>query len=355
MMRIAAWVLAVVVSGGASGQMMGGPMSTSQYFPLVDGARYDYVHSGGPWSTSTSVMRAGQTWAGVSGLTAMHTTFVCIAGVACAPDATDFYRMDPDGMRYFGGTGANSSGTQFSMMTYSSAEWLLKNPALPGTMMGGPGGGYQNADMWQTGVAGTHSLMGGQSYMSSYQALALETVTTPAGTFSNALHVREQRGSGVVRDVWYAPGVGMVRMNDGITMAQLTGYSIPGAVAQPGGGAAPIAFMPFAGLWWNPEESGSGYNIQVQHGVVVATIFSYTAAGDPVWYYAFGPLSNAGSGVAVTGTLDKYRDGQCASCPYRYPAAMGSDGAFTMIFSSPTAATVQLPGGRATSIQPQVW
>jgi len=35
----------------------------------------------------------------------------------CAPDATDFFRMDPDGMRYFCGTGSNAAGTQFSMMT----------------------------------------------------------------------------------------------------------------------------------------------------------------------------------------------------------------------------------------------
>jgi hypothetical protein len=354
MKRIAACVLAAAVSGGALGQMMGAQMSTSQYFPLVDGARYDYMYSGGPWSTSTSVMHSGQTWAGASGLTAMHTTFVCRVGAVCAPDATDFYRMDPDGMHYFGGTGANASGTQFSMMTYNSPEWLLKNPALPGTMMGGSGG-YQNAEMWQASVSGSNSMMGGQSYMSSYQALALETVTTPAGTFSNALHVREQRGSGVVRDVWYAPGVGMVRMSDRTSVAELTGYSMPGAVAQPGGGAAPLAFMPFAGLWWNPDESGSGYNIQMQHGVMVATIFSYTPAGDPVWYYAFGPLTNAGNGVAVMGTLDKYHNGQCASCPYRLPTAMGSDGAFTMTFSSPTSATVQLPGGRVTRIQPQAW
>jgi len=353
MMRVFVWVLAALVSGNAFGQMMGGPVSTAQYFPLVDGARYDYMYSGGPWSTSTSVMRTGQTWAGVPGLTAMHTTFVCRVGAACAPDATDFYRMDADGMHYFGGTGANAAGTVFSMMTFGSPEWLLKNPALPGTMMGG--GGYQNAEMWQANVSGTHSMMGGQNYMSSYQALALETVATPAGTFANALHVREQRGSGVVRDVWYAPGVGMVRMFDGTNTAELMGYSIPGAVAQPGGGAAPLAFMPFAGMWWNPDESGSGYNIQMQHGVMVATFFSYTAAGDPVWYYAFGPLTNSGGGVAVTGTLDKYRDGQCASCAYRPPVAVGSDGTFTMTFSSPTAATVQLPGARMTRIQPHAW
>ena len=347
--------LLAMVSGTSLGQMMGGPISTAQYFPLIDGARYDYMHTGGPWATSTAVMRSGQTWAGVSGLTAMHTTYVCNAGATCAPDATDFYRMDPDGMRYFGGTGANSMGTQFSMMTYTNPEWLLKNPVTPGTMMGGPGGGYQNVEMWQASVMGTSSMMGGQTYTSSYHAQAMETVTTPAGTFANALHVREQRGASYVRDVWYAPGVGMVKMNDGTTAAVLTGYAIPGAVSQPGGGAPPLAFTPETGLWWNPNESGTGYNIQVQRGVLVATMYSYTTVGDPVWYLAVGPLSNAGDGVVAIGTLDKYRGGQCASCMYQKPALIGDDGEITFTFTSPTTAAVQLPGGRVTQIQPEAW
>jgi hypothetical protein len=353
MMRITAWILAAFISGAAFGQMMGGPMATSQYFPLVDGSRYDYMYSGGAWSTSTTVMHGGQTWAGVSGLTAMHTTYVCMVGAACAPDATDFYRMDPDGMHYFGGTGANSTGSQFSMMTFTSPEWVLKNPVMPGTMMGG--GSYQNAEMWQANVSGTNSMMGGQNYMSSYQAQALETIATPAGTFANCLHVREQRGSGVTRDVWYAPGVGMVKMTDGTNIAVLTGYSIPGAVAQPGGGAAPLAFIPTVGMWWNPDESGTGYFVQVQHGVLVTAIFSYNPAGDPLWYYASGTLANLGSGIAVSSTLDRYHGGQCASCSYQHPALTGNDGAFAMIFSSPTRATLQLPGGRVTQIQPFAW
>jgi hypothetical protein len=352
--RMAALVLAIVAAPGFAGTM-GAPISTAQYFPLVDGARYDYTYTSGPWATSTAVMHGGQTWAGVAGLTAMHTTYVCNAGTACAPDATDFYRMDADGMRYFGGTGADAAGTRFSMMTYTSPEWLLKNPVTPGTMMGGPGGGYQNMERWQAGVAGMNSMMGGQNYMSSYQADALETVTTPAGTFANVLHVREQRGSGYARDVWYAPGVGMVKMSDGTNTALLAGYAIPGAVAQPGGGAPPLAFTPVTGLWWNPDESGTGYNIQVQHGVLVATMFSYDAMGDPVWYLAVGSLANAGSGVAATGTLDKYRGGQCASCTYRMFAEAGNDGAITLTFTSPTAATVQLPGGRTTRIEPEGW
>ena len=355
MLRNSAVLLLTLVAGASYAQMMGGPMSTAPYFPLVDGARYDYMYTSGPWATSTAVMHTGQTWAGVSGLTAMHTTYTCNAAVTCAPDATDFFRMDPDGMHYFGGAGANAAGTQFSMMTYTNPEWLLKNPVTPGTMMGGPGGGYQNMEMWQAGVMGTGSMMGGQSYMSSYQADALETVTTPAGTFANALHVHEQRGSGYVRDVWYAPGVGMVMMNDGTSTAVLTGYTIPGAVPQPGGGAAPLAFTPATGLWWNPNESGTGYNIQVQHGVMVVTMYSYAAGGDPLWYLVVGTLANAGGGVAATGTLDKYRGGQCASCMYQMPTMMGNDGGMTITFTSPTAATVQLPGGRVTQIQPEAW
>ena len=174
-------------------------------------------------------------------------------------------------------------------------------------------------EMWQAGVMGSGSMMGGQSYMSSYQADALETVTTPAGTFANALHVHVQRGSGYIRDVWYAPGVGMVMMKDAIGTAMLTGYAIPGAVAQPGGGTASLAFIPVAGLGWNPDESGTGYNIQVQHGVMVVTMYSFVAGGDPLWYLVVGTLANAGSGVAATGTLDRYRGGQCASCMYQMP------------------------------------
>ena len=352
MKRTSLATIIAVASFGATAQMMGSSISTTEYFPLVDGARYDYVYTSGPWSSASSVMHAGQTWAGVSGLTAMHTTYACNPTATCAPDATEFYRMDPDGMHYFGGTGANSDGTQYSMMSYTSPEWLLKNPVTPGTMM--PGGTYQGMEMWQAGVMGTGSMMGAQGFMSSYQALALESVSTPAGTFQNALHVREQRGSGYTREAWYAPGVGMVKVMDATSVAVLTGYTIPGAVAQPGG-AAPLAFTPVSGMWWNPSESGTGYNIQVQHGVLVATMFSYTGGGDPMWYLIVGNMTNAGGGVAASATLEKYRGGQCASCMYQMPVTMGNDGAVTVTFTSPSAGTIQLPGGRVAPIQPMAW
>jgi len=199
-------------TAGAFAQMTNGPMMTTNYFPLVDGTRYDYTFVSGPHMTASAVMHAGQTWAGMTGLTGMHMTFTCKDAGPCIRDSTDFYRMDPDGMHYFGGDSATPAGDHY-MMSFSSPEWMLKNPVMPGTMMG-PGMGYQNAETWQAAVTGMNTMMGAQSYMSSYQALALETVVTPAGTFQNALHTREVRGSGYARDVWYVADVGMVRWMD---------------------------------------------------------------------------------------------------------------------------------------------
>jgi hypothetical protein len=221
--RLAAALL-VLASSASFGQMMGGPMSTAQYFPLVDGARYDYAFVSGPRMTATAVMHSGQTWGGTSQLTSVHMTFACKPAAPCADDATDFYRMDPDGMHYFGGDGNTPADDHF-MMTYSSPEWMLKNPVLPGTMMGP--GNYQGAETWQMSVQGMNSMMGAQNHMSSYQALALESVMTPMGTFTNALHVHEQRGPGYARDVWYAPGVGMVRWLDASEEAVLARVTMP--------------------------------------------------------------------------------------------------------------------------------
>lgn len=356
MKRILATAAAMLAASPAIGQMMmGGTISTTSHFPFVDGARYEYVHEGGPWASSVVVVRANQSWAGVQGLYAMHTTFTCAAGVACAPDATDFYGMGPGGVHWYGGTGADATGTRFSMMALSNPEWILANPVGLGARMPGPHGGFGTAGSWTMSVAGTGSAIGSFGHMSRYSALALETVTVPAGMFANVLHVREERGAGPVRDVWYAPGVGMVMMNDGTQVTRLAGYTMPGPGAQPGGGSAPMPFTPFAGLWWNPAESGTGFSLQTQRGVMVAMMFSYAPDGSPLWYHAAGPLVRQGEAVVFSGTLGRYIGGQCLTCAYTSPAAAGDDGAFTITFTSASAAEVRLPGGRTTRIVPQGW
>lgn len=348
-------VALVLFAGSAVAQMMGGPagsIATTAYFPLVDGARYEYAFARGPWSSSVAEVHGGQTWVGYTGLTAVHTNYTCVPGVACAPDATDFYRMDPDGLHFFGGTGAGYDGSHFSMMMLGNPEWPLRNPVSPGTMMGRM---YQNAGTWSMSVHGTHSMMGGDDHMSSYQALALETIITPAGTFENALHVHERRGYGYERDVWYALDVGIVKLEDATASMMLSGYTIPGAVPQPGGGAAPLGFTPVTGLWWNAGESGTGYNLQVQRGMLVMTMYAYDTAGAPMWYLGVAPLRSAGGAVVGSGSLDRYAGGQCIMCGYQKPVVAGNDGTFSITFPSADTCELHLPGGRVVTLHPMGW
>jgi hypothetical protein len=111
------------------------------------------------------------------------------------------------------------------------------------------------------------------------------------------------------------------------------------------------AFQPRTGHWWNPAESGRGFNIDVQDGVLVVTVYTYQAGGAAQWYLSSGPMTN--SGRNFTGTLDKYQGGQCISCGYAgRPTLVGNDGTISISFTSETAATLTLPGGRTTNIQP---
>ena len=111
-----------------------------------------------------------------------------------------------------------------------------------------------------------------------------------------------------------------------------------------------IAFQPRIGLWGNTAESGSGYMIDIQNGLVALTAYSYQSSGPSQWYLASGPLTNSGHNFVAT--LDKYTGGQCISCTYRPASLAGNDGTITITFVSETMATLGLPGGRTTVIQP---
>jgi hypothetical protein len=109
---------------------------------------------------------------------------------------------------------------------------------------------------------------------------------------------------------------------------------------------------PQAGLWWNPDESGSGYALDYKHGVLVVTTYSYKTDGSAQWYLTSGPVVNN----VFTATLDKYTNGQCISCPYTgRPSGGMNDGSMTITFNNETSATVKLPGGRVFHIQPQAF
>ncbi len=114
--------------------------------------------------------------------------------------------------------------------------------------------------------------------------------------------------------------------------------------------ASASAFTARTGHWNNPAESGTGYNIDIQDGVLVVTIFSYKPNGDSEWYISSGPMSASQS--TYTGSLLAVRGGQCISCAYTAPSSTINSGSIVITFTSETSATVLLPGGRMTTIRP---
>jgi len=143
------------------------------------------------------------------------------------------------------------------------------------------------------------------------------------------------------------PTDGTTAINRNGAMIQNLATNFAGQSASVTAAGPPAAIIPVAGVYYNPNESGSGFGLDYQNGTLVVEVYSYLAGGASQWYLAAGPVVNN----VFTSTLDKYTGGQCISCPYVGPTLVGNDGMITITFTSSTTATVDLPGGRHFQIQ----
>lgn len=103
------------------------------------------------------------------------------------------------------------------------------------------------------------------------------------------------------------------------------------------------AFRPESGFWWNENESGRGYNIDIQDNQIWLSAFIYRPDGTPVWYLTSGALS--ANLKSYSGTLLALGGGQCAGCAYSAPYPIESLGEVTLTFDSATTATMTWGGG----------
>jgi hypothetical protein len=112
-----------------------------------------------------------------------------------------------------------------------------------------------------------------------------------------------------------------------------------------------FAFTPAPGLWWNPNESGRGYAIDVQNNAIVVTVFIYDSAGNPTFYQAAGIYNE--SLRSFSAQLGEFHGGQCFGCAYSRPTGVAV-GTLSIVFSSPENGTLYYPGG-STSIQHELY
>ncbi len=136
------------------------------------------------------------------------------------------------------------------------------------------------------------------------------------------------------------------------TTATLTwpGGSTPIQRFRFGSGTVPQTdFAPEAGVWWNPQESGRGFAIESQGGLLYFTAFMYDETGNPVWYLSSGAMSAANT---FTGTLVQYKNGQTLTGAYRAPEVANANvGTISLRFTDTVNGSMTLPDGRTIGLQ----
>lgn len=104
----------------------------------------------------------------------------------------------------------------------------------------------------------------------------------------------------------------------------------PGAQAQPGPiipcvGCDELTITPWpeTGAWYNPDQSGSGLNLEIQNGYLLGFYYGYDTEGLPEWHIISGALVASGTeGVVweLDTALQRFTGGNCTGCPYRPPS-----------------------------------
>ncbi|MEJ0044958.1 MAG: hypothetical protein WDN04_01495 [Rhodospirillales bacterium] len=116
-----------------------------------------------------------------------------------------------------------------------------------------------------------------------------------------------------------------------------------------GSAATPPDGTPQRGYWWNPNEAGRGFSIEIQNGTMLVAGYMYDANGNPIWYLSQGPMASAS---LYQGTWVQNGFGQTLTGAYHAASVVNSNvGALTIQFSSATAGTMTLPDGRQIPIQ----
>ncbi len=79
---------------------------------------------------------------------------------------------------------------------------------------------------------------------------------------------------------------------------------------------------PVQGMWYNPQQSGTGITFTIRNHHLVGTWYGYDAEGNPEWLL-FSAAMQAGATPEVLWTVDAelqhYRGGSCPSCDYQPP------------------------------------
>lgn len=278
--------------------------------------------------------------------------------VAASPDGTKAYVVGRGGAAM---TIVDlSTNTVLSTMTLSERAERVALPRVTPTAATPQSGWWWNAN--ESGRGFSFETTSSRMFFSYYLYASDGTATWYLGNGSTSggyVSTLDQYSSGQTLSGSYRAPI--ARGSSGQARAVFFGSS-NGALVWPGGTipiqrydivsggatAGPATGMPETGWWWNPNESGRGFFLEVQASTMYLAMFLYDDRGEPIWYSSQNAMTSTS---AFQGTLTEYANGQTLTGTYRAPTAAASRGTITINFSSRTTGTMTLPNGTSIPIQ----
>lgn len=124
---------------------------------------------------------------------------------------------------------------------------------------------------------------------------------------------------------------GSFTMSASVTVSELQGPYVPCV------GCDDLVHAPFpeTGSWYNPAQSGSGLNFEIQNGVLAGFYYGYDDTGLPEWQLITGPLVRSekqGVQWELKTQFQQFQDGNCIDCEYVPPTGPADGPTITLDF-----------------------
>lgn len=108
------------------------------------------------------------------------------------------------------------------------------------------------------------------------------------------------------------------------------------------------SFQPETGWWYNPSESGRGFALEIQNGVMFLAGYMYDGTGNPIWFASGNQMRSLSW---YQGNWVQYANGQTLMGAYHAPVVANSNvGSLQIQFQTTTSGTLTLPDGRVIPI-----
>lgn len=108
-----------------------------------------------------------------------------------------------------------------------------------------------------------------------------------------------------------------------------------------------VESYPETGIWFNPDEPGSGFMFEIQNRMLAGYYFGYDSEGRPAWYLISGLLEFAEKDNltwSLTAPLFGFQGGSCIGCLYQEPGEPDSAGTITIEFITRATARFTVDG-----------